>query len=128
MEELTKQEVLQWEGQYHPDESKRIPAHVFKVLNEKLLAEKAEINDAICKAKESAPKQVDYKERVMKFTDALNALKDPEIPAKIKNQYLKEIIERMDYERPPHVRKAMGRHKGFWVESEPFKLSITLRA
>ena len=127
LEELTEQEILQWEGQYHPDESKRIPAHVFKILNEKLLAEKAEINDALCKAKESAPKQIDYKEQVLKFTDALNALKDPDLPAKIKNQYLREIIERMDYERPPHIRKAMGRHKGFWTESEPFKLSITLR-
>lgn len=40
----------------------------------------------------------------MKFTDALNALEDPNVSAKVKNQYLKDIIERIDYERPPIVR------------------------
>ena len=83
----------QWEAQYDPDESKRLPPHIFKVLNEKVLKEKDEVNKALCKAKDSMPQPIDYRDELMKFTDALNALEDPEVDAKVKNQYLKNIIE-----------------------------------
>ena len=91
VKELEKKEVLQWEAQYDPDESKRLPQHVFKILNEKLLKEKAEINEALCTAKKTVPVKIDYRERAKKFTDALKALENPDIDASIKNQYLKAI-------------------------------------
>ena len=58
LKELEEKEVLQWEAQYDPDPSVRLPQHVFKRLNEKLLAEKEEVQKALAKAKGSMPKQV----------------------------------------------------------------------
>ena len=128
LEKLERKEILQWEAQYDPDESKRLPQHVFKVLNEKLLKEKAEINDALCTAKKTVPVKVDYRDRVKKFTDALKALENPEIDASIKNQYLKDIIERIEYYRPENKRVHQKGIQGFRCYPEPFEISITLRA
>jgi DNA invertase Pin-like site-specific DNA recombinase len=104
IKELEAKELAQWEAQYDPDPDKRLPQEIFKKLNQKLLAEKEEIKKALCKAKGSAPKEIDYKEEKMKFSDALNALEDPEVDAKTKNQYLKNIITRIEYERPSTIR------------------------
>ena len=79
LKELEEKEMLQWEGQYDPDPDKRLPMHVFKRLNEKLLKEKEEVKKALAKAKGSMPKPIDYREEMMKFTDALDALEDPEV-------------------------------------------------
>lgn len=136
IKELEASELEQWKLQADPDPDKRMPQHIFKVLNDQLLKEKEEVRDALCKARESAPQPIDYKERVMKFTDALVALRDPNISAKIKNEYLKDIIERIDYERPPNVRiTKQNAHlynattgKGMVIHSEPFKIKITVKS
>lgn len=104
LKELEEREISQWEAQSDPDPSKRMPQHVFERLNEKLLKEREEINKALCKAKESIPTPIDYKDQILKFTDALNALEDPNVSAKTKNQYLKNIIDRIEYERGTTVR------------------------
>ena len=112
-----------------------MPTHIFQKLNEKLLAEKEEIKQALCKAYESIPKPVDYKEKVLKFTDALGALKDPDISASIKNQYLKDILERIDYERAPIVRISKQNaeqysttaSKGLKYHMEPYKITIKIK-
>lgn len=128
LQTLEEKELLQWEAQYDPDENKRLPVHIFKSLNEKLLKEKAEINEALCRAKESVPKKIDYRERVLKFTDALAALQDPDVPAIIKNEYLKDIIERIDYNRPENKRIYQKGIVGCKTRPEPFEISVTLRA
>lgn len=104
LKELEEREISQWEAQSDPDPSKRMPQHVFERLNEKLLKEREEINKALCKAKESIPTPIDYKDQILKFTDALNAIEDPNVSAKTKNQYLKNIIDRIEYERGTTVR------------------------
>jgi hypothetical protein len=133
--DLQTTEDLQWESLHHPDQTQRMPQEVFNRLNEKVLKEKEEVRDALCKAKSSVPDPIDYKERVLKFTDALNALRDPEISAKIKNQYLKDIIERIDYERPPNIRitkENAARYntytcKGMAFHQEQFKITIKIK-
>ena len=135
MKELERKEMLQWEGQYDPDPDKRLPQEIFKRLNEKLLKEKEEIKKALCKAYESMPQPVDYKEKVLKFTDAVTALRDPDIPADVKNQYLKDIIERIDYERPPTVRITKNNSEQYGIPTgrgaqyyrPPYKISISLK-
>ncbi len=97
--ELEAKEVSQWESQSHPDPSQRMPQAVFKQLNEKVLKEKEEVQQALCKAYESVPDVVDYQEQKKRFEDALNALHDPDVPAKTKNRLLKAVIERIDYDR-----------------------------
>lgn len=104
LKELEKKEVEQWEAQYDPDETKRLPPHIFKVLNEKVLKEKDEVNKALDKAKDSVPQAIDYKDELLKFSDALDALEDPEVDAKLKNRYLRNIIDKIEYERGPTVR------------------------
>lgn len=98
-EELDKKEIAQWEAQADPDPSKRMPDHVFKVLNEKLLKEKEEVQQALCKAYETMPDPVDYEEKLMRFKAASDALENPDATAEQKNKLLKACIERITYKR-----------------------------
>ena len=133
--DLQVTEDLQWEALHHPDPAERMPREIFNRLNAKVLKEKEEVKDALCKAKESIPDPVDYKEKIIKFSDALKALKDPEISAKIKNQFLKDIIERIDYERPPLIRITKENaakyntttSKGMKFHAEPYRISIKIK-
>jgi hypothetical protein len=112
MQDLKERELAQWEQQSHPDPSQRMPAEIFKQLNERLLKEKEEIQDALCKAYESMPEPVDYEEKVVKFRDALEALKDPDVDAVVKNNLLKACIERIDYkrEKPQRIKSQQIRY------------------
>ena len=99
LEELNKKELAQWEAQSDPNPDNRMPAHIFKALNEKLLKERDEIQQALCKAYESMPEPIDYEERLHRFKDALEAMDNPNVPAETKNKLLKACIERIDYKR-----------------------------
>lgn len=100
MAALEKKELEQWELR----SSGEMPKAIFDKLNEKLLQEKEEIQSALCTAYESVPEPINYRERVLKFTDALNALEDDTVPGKVKNRYLKDIIARIEYSRPPMIK------------------------
>lgn len=104
--DLEAREIAQWEKQSDPDPEQRMPPEIFKQLNARLLKEKDEIQQALCKAYESMPEPVDYEEKVKKFRDALNALRDPEADAQTKNRLLKACIERIEYsrEKPERLR------------------------
>lgn len=135
LKDLEAREISQWKSQSDPNPANRMPQHIFQQLNEELLAEKEEIKKALCEAYESLPRPVDYKAKVSKFTDALKALEDPDVSASVKNQYLKDIIERIDYERPPIVRITKKnaeqykteKTKGLQYHVEPYKIDITLK-
>lgn len=98
-EELDAKEVAQWEAQTHPDPRKRMPDHIFQSLNEKLLKEKEEVRQALCKAYESMPEPVDYEEKRKLFSDALDALNNPDVSAQVANNLLKNCIDRIEYHR-----------------------------
>ena len=114
-EELNKKEISQWEK--YTEEN--MPKHIFDKLNEKVLAEKEEVQIALCKAYESMPDPVDYEEKMYKFKDALEALKDPEVDAAKKNRFLKACIERIDYsrEKAERLKRPEGVKKGQHFES-----------
>ena len=136
MKDLQAKELSQWEQQSHPDESQRMPPHIFKQLNEKLLKEKEEVQQALCKAYESMPEPVDYEEKLLRFKDALEALKDPEADALKQNKLLKACIDRIEYkrEKPERLKKEPGEKKGTrfkgaggrWT-NPPIHLDIKLR-
>jgi hypothetical protein len=111
MENLKAQELSQWEAQSHPDPSQRMPADVFKTLNERLLKQKEEVQQALCKAYESMPEPVNYEEKAARFTEALEALKNPEKDAQTKNTLLKACIDRITYKRdkPERLRSTAKR-------------------
>jgi hypothetical protein len=133
LKELEAKEIKQWEDQYDPDVA--MPQEIFKKLNQKLLAEKEEVQKALAKAKGSIPKQIDYKEEMLKFEDALDALEDPDVDAKLKNQFLKNIIHKIEYERGETVRitKAnaaeynVDTSKGMQWYSPPYKIKMKLK-
>ena len=139
LKDLEIKEKLQWDAKHHPDPEERMPSHIFKDLNGKLLKEKAEVNDALCKAKESVPEPVDYREQIIKFTQTIEKLEDPDLDAYTKNQHLRDIIERIEYHRPPKVMitkknqhlygykegESLGR--GLKWHSEPYEIFITIK-
>ena len=135
LKELENKELAQWEAQYDPDPTMRLPQEVFKKLNEKLVKEKDEINKALAKAKGSMPKRVDYREEKQKFENAMDALVDPDVDAKTKNQFLKDIIDRIEYQRSSTVRitKHNAEHygidagKGIKWYTPPYTIKLKLK-
>lgn len=99
-DELNKKELQQWEK--YTEEG--MPKHIFDKLNEKVLQEKEEVEQALCKAYESKPDPVDYEEKLLRFKDALETLKDTNATAAKKNRLLKACIERIDYKREKSQR------------------------
>ena len=118
LEELNKLEISQWDK--YTQEG--MPKHIFDQLNAKVLAEKEEVKQGLCLMRSSMPEPVDYERRIVMFSDALEALKNPEAPALEKNLLLKDCIERIDYSR----KKKAGTCRR-WGEPEPMKLLITPR-
>lgn len=95
LHELHELEIAQW------DEKTKggMPAHVFERLNKKTLDEIEEVQAALCQAKNSIPEPIDLEAKVTTFRAALEALNDPDAPAKEKNKLLKACLERIDYHR-----------------------------
>jgi len=90
----------------------------------------------LCKARDSLPEPVDYRELSMKFSDTLDKLQDPELDAGFKNRHLKDILEKIVYDRPPTVRitnenkELLGYdklEKGKMFHTEPFEISIIVK-
>lgn len=133
LKELEEKEIKQWEDQYNPDIA--MPQEIFKKLNQKLLLEKEEVQKALSKAKDSIPKQIDYKEEMLKFEDALDALEDPEVDAKAKNQFLKNIIDKIEYERGSTVRITKANSKEYGIDTSkglkwytpPYEIKMKLK-
>lgn len=64
------------------------------VLSERIEAMQASIENI----KKSLPPPIDYKEKILKVSEALSALEDPDVPAKDKNILLKSIISKIEYD------------------------------
>lgn len=110
--ELEEKELAQWEAQADPDPAKRMPQHIFQQLNEKLLKEKEDVRQALCRAYESMPEPVNYEEKIAQFTETLNALNSHDVDAETKNRLLKACIDRIEYHReaPQRIRSQQVRY------------------
>ena len=135
LEKLDQQELAQWQAQTNPDESQRMPQHIFKQLNEQLLKEKQDTKRALKILYDTVPEKVSYEEKIMSFSMALQSLLDDSVEVELKNRYLKSIIEKITFDR----------EKGFLLTKEkaeemglpyphrlcrynpPFHLDISLR-
>ncbi len=128
LKDLQEKELKQWEMQSDPDPSKRMPQEIFKQLNERLLREKEEIQQALCNAYESMPDPVNYEEKVITFKAALEALRDPNEDALKKNSLLKACIERIEYKRARAERLPVKNSKFVygWTET-PIELDVKLK-
>lgn len=97
--DLQARELSMWETQSNPDASLRMPPHIFKQLNERILLEKKDTEDAIVDALKDMPPQIDFEQTIATFTDAIDALKSPDGDAADKNRLLKACIEKITYNR-----------------------------
>lgn len=118
LEELEELEVKQWEEKL----SGKMPAHVFERLNADLLAEKEEVTEALCTAKDTLPEPIDFQERITTFHAVLDLMDDPDAPAEEVNKLLKMCIERITYRRPraPSINSR-------WTTGGEIELDIRLR-
>lgn len=99
LKELEEKELAQWEQQSHPDPSQRMPAAIFKQLNERVLKEKEDTKHALQEARETMPVPVNYEEKICRFQNAIDALKNPEAPVELKNALLKSCFKKIIYSR-----------------------------
>lgn len=127
MKDLQAKELAQWEAQSHPDPSQRMPAEIFKQLNAKLLEEKEELQQALCKAYESMPDPISYEEKLVKFKEALSALRDPEKDAQTKNKLLKACIQRIEYKRDKPERLKSQQVRYYDKEQKRTRSKSTLK-
>jgi hypothetical protein len=113
LRDIEARELSQWEAQSDPDPSKRMPQAIFKQLNEKLLKEKDEVQEALHNAYMTKPNPVDYETKIAKFKDALEALQNSDVDAAKKNSLLKDCIDRIDYsrEKPQRIKNPEKRTK-----------------
>ena len=131
LQELKEKELRQWE-KYSDEE---MPKEVFDNLNAKVLREKEEVKNALCSAYDSMPEPVDYEQKIVSFKNALEALKDDDVSAELKNKYLKAVIEKITYERqkPILLTKELAEKIGIPYPHKlcyhhyPVVLDITLR-
>ena len=113
LEELNRKELSQWEK--YSEEA--MPKAIFDKLNEKVLQEKESVTQSILEAKTNTPTVDVFKERIVRFTDALDALENPNASAQRKNQLLKNCITRITYTR----------EKGDRWHTTPFELDVELK-
>ena len=147
MEDIESRELSMWETQANPDTSQRMPAEIFKKLNDKLLKEKEEIKSALREAYNSAPNPAYYEDKRYRFQEALNALLDSNVSAEQKNKLLKACIEKIEYNRssperiktPEKRTRTNSRMKGKYVKqnalptggqwtSEAIEIDVKLKA
>ena len=57
------------------------------------------IKKQIRELENSIPEKEEYEEKIMKLSDALDALLNPTLDADIKNAYLKEIVDKIEFSR-----------------------------
>lgn len=65
------------------------------------------LNSNLLKEQNNEPEEIDYREKIIKFSEVIESLQNPDIPAKKKNDLLKEIISRIEYDC-----EDLGRQKG----------------
>ena len=114
LQDLEKREMALWETQADPDLSVRMPNHIFLALNDKIVKEREQTTLMLEQAYASMPNPKLYRENIQRFSDAVEALNSPEVPAAIKNKLLKACIARIEYSKPKSER-IKSSSKRIWV-------------
>ena len=126
LERLRARELSQWEAQSDPEPSKRMPQHIFQALNEKLVKEISDVEQAIDNARKSIPTKIDYEQKIIKLQNALDALLDNNKSAEERNILLKACIKRIELYRERTIQlKGKGNfHK---YTDTPIELKVELK-
>lgn len=109
-----------------------MPKTIFEKLKEKYEEERKSLETALVDAYQNMPDKVDYETKIVSLHQAIDMLKDDSISAQAKNTFLKSIIEKIVYYRPPAVKytKEEWKEKGLKTVSgwylEDFELDVYL--
>ena len=120
---LEAKEVTLWE-KYAED---GMPKDIFERLRQKTVTEKEQLVEELKSAKESTKVSINYEDRVVTFREALDALRNPDVPAELQNNLIKACVSRIDYfkESAKKVPNAENTVKG-WLVTD-FELDIELK-
>ena len=126
LESLKAREISQWEAQSDPDPTKRMPQHIFQTLNEKLVKEIADVEQALYNAYSSIPAKIDYEQKIITLQNALDALLDSNKSPEEKNILLKTCIKRIEFYREKTTQlKGKGNYHKYTVT--PIELKVELK-
>ena len=107
LDELQEQERNQYvfleKGIYSED--------TFLKRNKEVHEEMDALKSRIFNAKQTIPKEINYEDKIVKLHDAIKALRNDTISPKEKNQFLKAIIKRIEYEYIAHEGKGKTIYK-----------------
>lgn len=90
--------------------------------NAKLQEQIAKTNEALRKAEETLPPEIDYREKIIRFKNCLETFDNPEASAAEKNVLLKGCIQKIIYHNSNESRVGIGRYV-----DNPFDLDVFLR-
>ena len=120
LSDLDRKEISLWE-KFTED---AMPRRVFDELLAKNEEQKNQVEELIEKEK-AHPITLNYTEREAMFSDALAAIRNPDVPAEETNELLKSCIRRITYRRERGNRKTGEKLKGGWIV-HPIHLQIEL--
>lgn len=101
-----------------------MPRHVLDELLAKVNRQKEEIAELIRNEQEE-PEHLDISERIVTFSEAIEALSNPDIPAEDTNRLMKSCIRRITYSRSRGHRESGTKQKGGWTV-EPISIEVEL--
>lgn len=97
-----------------------------KVLTEK----REELRSTYNKMKSMLPESINYEDKIIKLSQAIEALKNDNLSPKVKNDFLTAIVERIEYDRHGVERnygKGKERKRGYRWDDSVFTLDIFLK-
>lgn len=128
LKELNNKEISLWDK--YSEEG--MPKEIFENLKNKCMEDKKAVEAALQKAYSDIPENIDYEEKIIRLHEAIDALVDNSVSATAKNKLLKNIIDRIDYDRPESIRmskedadkRGIVLHGGYYMQD--FTLDIHL--
>lgn len=124
LSDIQEKELAQWEAQSDPNPDKRMPQHIFQMLNAKLLKEREETEKALKEAYCNMPTKVDYEQKIITFQNALDGLMDNTKSGLEKNNLLKACIKRINYKRARPYKLGGRGNQNNWSDV-PIELDVT---
>ena len=97
----------------------------FTKRNKNLAVKREELRAEYNTILHSIPKKIDYHESIVRIHGAIGLLRDENVPVKAKNDYLSDLIERIEYSTDEPLKRGGGAH--FRDNTPDFTLDIFLR-